>query len=83
MGYVHQEVEISDAAIRAYAGLLRALPGRISTHASRDGGLICEMRPRRARPILWRILADGTLRPDNRYSFVRKGFITTQLPQAK
>lgn len=81
MGSVHQEIEISEAAVRAYAGLMRSLKGRIRTHASRDGGLICELRAGRARPTLWRIGPDGTMVADSRYSFVRGAFVTAALPQ--
>ena len=81
MGSVRQETEISRAAIRAYGRLLRVLEGRIRTHASTDGGLICELRVGRARPLLWRISPDGSVMADSRYSFVRGGFVTAPLPQ--
>jgi hypothetical protein len=81
MGQVRQEIEISEAAIRAYAQLVRVLKGRIRTHASQDGGLICELRAARARPMLWRILPDGAVAADSRYSFVRGGFVAAPLPQ--
>ena len=81
MGQVRQEIEISEAAIRAYARLVRILEGRIRTHATRDGGLICELRVGRARPMLWRIRPDGAVAADSRYSFVRGGFFAAPLPQ--
>jgi hypothetical protein len=81
MGHVHQETEISEAAIHAYGRLLRILNGGIRTHPSRDGGLICELRRPRARPILWRIRPDGSVEADCRYSFVRGAFVTASLPQ--
>lgn len=81
MGYVKQEIEISQDAIRAYARLLRVLKGRVKIHATRDGGLICELRVGRARPMLWRILPDGAVEADSRYSFVRGGFAVAPLPQ--
>jgi hypothetical protein len=81
MGSVGHETEISRAAICAYGRLLRVLKGRIRTHASSDGGLICELRVGRARPLLWRILPDGTVAADSRYSFVRGAFVTAPLPQ--
>jgi hypothetical protein len=77
----HQEIEITEEAIRAYGRLLASLGGRIRTRAFRDGGLICEFRSGRARPTMWRILPDGAVLPDRRYSFVRRGFITAALPQ--
>ncbi|HZU61948.1 MAG TPA: hypothetical protein VE983_13345 [Solirubrobacteraceae bacterium] len=81
MSSVGQEIEISQAAARAYAGLLRVLKGSIGTHASHDGGLICELRVGRARPLLWRIRPDGAVVADSRYSFVRGAFVTAPLPQ--
>ena len=81
MGSRHQEIEISEAAVRAFARLLRVLKGRIRTHSSRDGGLICELRAGRARPVLWRILSDGTVVADSRYSFVQGAFVRAPLPR--
>lgn len=78
---MHQETEISEAAVHAYGRLLRSLEGAIRTHPSRDGGLICELRRPRARPVLWRIRPDGSVAADHRYSFVRGGFVTAPLPQ--
>jgi hypothetical protein len=81
MRSARHEMEVSEAAIRAYGRLLGALNGRIRTHPSCDGGLICELRPGRARPILWRIQPDGAVVPDTRYNFMRRAFVTTPLPQ--
>ena len=81
MESVRQEIEVSQAAVRCYGRLLRVLEGRVRSHASCDGGLICELRRPRARPILWRILPDGDVVADTRYSFVRGAFSTTPLPQ--
>ncbi len=75
------EIEITDAAIGTYRRLLIAMGGRITTHPSWDGGLICENRIRRARPLIWRISGDGTVVPDSRYSFTRRAFIPAALPQ--
>jgi hypothetical protein len=76
----HEEVEISAAAIGTYGQLLRAMARTITTHADGAGGLICEDRSVRARPILWRISADGSLLPDRRYSFRSRAFTPTLLP---
>ena len=74
------EIEITDEAIGTYRRLLIAIGGAITTHPSWDGGLICEKRVTRARPLIWRISADGTVVPDSRYSFTRRAFIPAALP---
>jgi hypothetical protein len=74
------EVEISVAAISAYGRLLRAVSGPLRTHAAGDGGLICEDRTVQARPILWRVAADGAVVPDSPYSFITGTFTTAKLP---
>jgi len=74
------DIEITGAAVRSYGKLMVAAGGRVAAHAIADGGMICEDRTRFARPLMWRILPDGTVLPDRRYSFVRRGFITTALP---
>jgi hypothetical protein len=81
MASVHHEIEVSEAAARAYGQLLGVLRGKVQTHASRDGGLICELRPNRARPVFWRIQPDGAVVADSRYSFVGRAFFSTPLPQ--
>jgi hypothetical protein len=74
------ELEISEAAICGYGRLLRALGGTVITHATRDGGLICEHRAAGARPRLWQVSSDGTVLPDSPYSFVSRAFVTASLP---
>jgi hypothetical protein len=74
------EIEISAAAICGYGRLLGLLAGTLVTHATKDGGLICEHRAARARPTLWRIAADGAVLPDSPYSFVSRAFVTANLP---
>jgi len=77
----HDEVEITDAAIGAYGRLLRAVGRAIRTHAAGDGGLICEDRINRTRPIMWRISPDGAVLPDSRYNFAAGAFIPAILPR--
>ena len=74
------EFEISTAAICGYARLLRALSGSVVTHATKDGGLICEHRAATPRPTLWRISPDGAVLPDCPYNFLLGGFVTASLP---
>jgi hypothetical protein len=74
------EIEISEAAINGYGQLLRATGRRIVTHASTDGGLICEDRTRRARPVMWRISGDGAILPDSPYSFLLGTFVAADAP---
>jgi len=74
------EVEITDAAIGGFSHLLRTVRGKIETHASGDGGLICEDRTARMRPTMWRISPDGAVLPDSPYSFRRRAFISAELP---
>jgi hypothetical protein len=76
----HDEIEISAHAVRALGRLLRVVDRPIRTHAAGDGGLICEDRTVQARPILWRVSADGGVRPDTPYSFITKAFTTAKLP---
>jgi hypothetical protein len=75
-----EELEVSAAAVGSYARLLAGVPGSFRTHGCRDGGLICEERSNRARPIVWRILADGSILPDTRYNYAVRGFVTAALP---
>lgn len=74
------EIEISAGAICGYGRLLGLLGATLITHATKDGGLICEHRTPRARPTLWRISADGEVLPDSPYSFVSRAFVTANLP---
>jgi hypothetical protein len=74
------EIEITDAAIGGFSHLLRTVRGRIETHASGDGGLICEDRTVRMRPTMWRILPNGAVLPDSPYNFRRRAFISADLP---
>lgn len=73
-------VEISSAAIAGYARLRRLVGGRIETHPTRDGGLICEKRINRTRSILWHVTADGALVCDSIYSFRSGTFVRRHLP---
>ena len=75
------EIEITDAAIGGYRRLLSAVGRRIETHASRDGGLICEDRTVGARPTAWRIAPDGAVLPDSPYNFLLGAFVTAGLPR--
>jgi hypothetical protein len=75
------EIEISEAAIGAYTRLLNAVRGRIETHPSADGGLICEARTGRSRPTMWRVSPDGGVLPDSPYNFALRAFITAELPR--
>lgn len=77
-----REIEITSAAMRAYARLRSLSRGPLAAHPLPDGGVICEDRAHFARPTMWRILSDGTVLADNRYSFVRRGFVTTAIPEA-
>jgi hypothetical protein len=74
------EIEISLAAITGYGRLLRAVGRMLVTHATADGGLICEYRASRARSILWRIRPDGEVLADTPYSHVRRDFVAVELP---
>lgn len=78
---VAEEVTITEAAIRTCGRLVTAMAGRITTHAYRDGGLICEERTSRARPWMWRITPEGTLLSDSGYSFTQGSFARVPLPQ--
>lgn len=77
---VFSDHEITDAALSAYRRLVRAVGRVLWTHAAGDGGLICEDRTIRARPIMWRISPDGAVVPDSRYNFAAGGFIAAMLP---
>jgi hypothetical protein len=76
----NNETEISLAAIDGYGRLLRAVDGTLCTHATNDGGLICEYRASRALPTMWRVLPDGEIRPDTPYSYSRGEFVAVKLP---
>jgi hypothetical protein len=78
---VVQEVTITEAAIRTCGRLVALMAGRITTHAYRDGGLICEDRTSRARPRMWRITPDGAVLSDCSYNFTRQAFMRVPLPQ--
>jgi hypothetical protein len=75
-----EAVTITEAAIRACGRLVALMADRISTHACRDGGMICEDRSSRARPRMWRITPDGTLLADVSYNFTRQAFVRVPLP---
>jgi hypothetical protein len=74
------EVPTSEAAMTTFRQLLGALTGRVSTYASRDGGLICEDRSSPGRPWMWRIAADGALLPDSSYDFALRAFVSVPVP---
>ncbi|HEY1524332.1 MAG TPA: hypothetical protein VGF70_15080 [Solirubrobacteraceae bacterium] len=78
---VAHEATITEAALRTCGRLVALMAGRIATHASSDGGLICEDRTSRARPRMWRIMPDGALLSDSSYNFTRQKFIRAPLPQ--
>lgn len=79
MGACH-ELEITDAAVNAFARLLVLTGGPLRTHGCPDGGMICEDRANRARPKLWRISPDGEVLPDRPYSFKLRSFVSAALP---
>jgi len=75
------DIEVSVAAIRGYGRLLRAVGHRLHTHATVDGGLICEDRTACwARPTMWRILGDGKVLADHPYSYATGAFAPGALP---
>jgi hypothetical protein len=76
----YAKFEISDAAIGAYRRLTAATGRLLITSSAHDGGLICEDRTQRARPTVWRISPGGAVLPDRRYSYARRGFVTSPLP---
>jgi hypothetical protein len=80
-GRLTGEVTVTEAAIRTCGRLVALMAGRIATHASRDGGLICEDRASRARPRLWRITPEGALLSDSSYNFTRQAFTAVPVPQ--
>lgn len=67
--------EITRAAVAGFARLRRTVGGRFATHPFHDGGLICEQRRGRARSVLWRVAADGTVIPDTPYSYAQRAFV--------
>jgi hypothetical protein len=75
------ELEVTDAALGAYARLRAIIGERLRTHPARDGGLICEDRKVYTRPALWRISPDGAVLADSRYSFTLGAFARVALPQ--
>lgn len=75
------DVEITHSAIRAYGRLLAVFGPRLRTHGHGDGGLICEDRTNRARPLMWLIAADGSITPDTRYSYRHRAFVPAAAPQ--
>jgi hypothetical protein len=77
----NRETEISAAAIGSYARLLGAVPGRIETHGSPDGGLICERRIARGRSTIWRIRPDGSVVGDRPFDYGVRAFISAPLPR--
>jgi hypothetical protein len=79
-GSGRDEIQISEYAIGACTRLFGAVRDRIQTHASADGGLICEARTGRSRPTFWRVSPDGGVLPDSPYNFALRAFITAELP---
>ena len=80
-GCLPAEPEVTDEALGAFGQLLVIIGRRLRTHATRDGGLICEDSSSRTRPAMWRISPDGVVLPDSRYSFRLGGFTPVALPQ--
>lgn len=76
------EPGVTEAALSAYGRLLAMLGARLRTHATHDGGMICEDRRSSTRPSIWRISPDGAVLPDSRYSFALGGFTPVALPQS-
>jgi hypothetical protein len=76
-----EELEISAAAICSYSRLMRAVRGRIESHGSADGGLICERRISRGRSMAWRILPDGGVVADSPYDYRLGRFVSAPLPK--
>jgi hypothetical protein len=76
----HDEVEITDAALAAFGAILRSCRRTIRTHSAGDGGLICEDRSVRARPLMWRISPEGSVLPDHRYNFRTRAFRAAMPP---
>jgi len=72
--------EITEAAITGLGRLLRVVKGKLETHPSGDGGLICEYRRSHARPTIWRVSCDGEVLPDSPYSYRHRTFVPAQLP---
>jgi hypothetical protein len=77
-----REIEITDAAIGAYARLLATVGARLRTHGCHDGGLLCEDRRNRARPTIWRISPEGAVLPDTRYDYRLRAFVAGAVPAA-
>jgi hypothetical protein len=80
LGRHHDDITVTEAAIRTCGRLLAAMTCRIKTYAYHDGGLICEDRSSPARPRMWRVAADGALLPDSSYSFARREFVSVPAP---
>lgn len=77
------EIEITPAAVLGYGRLLQAIGHRLHTHATVDGGLICEDRTACwARPTMWRILGDGQILADRPYCYALRAFAPSTLPTA-
>lgn len=79
-GCLPAEPKVTDEALGAYGRLLALIGRRLRTHATRDGGLICEDPRSRTRPAMWRISPHGVVLPDRRYSFALRGFTPVALP---
>lgn len=77
---LQDQIQVSGAAARAYRRLLGAIGASLKAHPCGNGGLICEYRASRARPVLWRISPEGQVLPDSRYSFTLMTFTAATLP---
>ncbi len=76
------ETELSEAALHTYGRLLAIAGPSLVTYPTYGGGMICEDRRRPSRPVLWRILPDGELLGDSRYSYTLRAFTPVALPQS-
>jgi hypothetical protein len=81
MGTCQDELEITAAAIGAFARLLTTTGRRFKTQGTTDGGLICEDRTSPARPAVWKISPDGGLVADSCYSYPLRAFTSVPLPR--
>jgi hypothetical protein len=55
---------VTDAAIAGFRRLQDRLPFHVLAYEARDGGLICEHRRGRSRPVFYRVTPAGWIQPD-------------------